>query len=186
MWNILLSLVFKISGNKNYLLYPLSKGFLHRFGTNPLWWLVLILTLVALIVLELGVSSLRKTFWPTDTDVFQELQKDAFIRKRFEETARGEEVEMGREREKDSLEMQREGEIQELLDRPRVMDDDGAGLVKSPVETVTSPLRTASGSLTRRKFSVDSGGGSARVGDKGRGGQKLRHSVDIAEVLGRK
>jgi phospholipid-translocating ATPase len=185
MWNILLSLVFKISGNKNYLLYPLSQGFLHRFGTNLLWWLVLILTLAALIVLELGVSSLRKTFWPTDTDVFQELQKDVFIRKRFEETARGEEeVEMGREREKDSLEMQREGEIQELLDRPRVMDDENTGLVKSPVETITSPLRTVSGSLTRRKFSVDAGGGG--VVDKGRGGQKLRHSVDIAEVLGRK
>jgi phospholipid-translocating ATPase len=136
-------------------------------------------------VLELGVSSLRKTFWPTDTDVFQELQKDAFIRKRFEETARGEEeVEMGREREKDRLEMQREGEIQELLDRPRVMDDENTGLVKSPVETVTSPLRTVTGSLTRRKFSVDAGG--AGVVDKGRGGQKLRHSVDIAEVLGRK
>jgi len=146
----------------------------------------LILTLAALIVLELGVSSLRKTFWPTDTDVFQELQKDAFIRNRFEETAHGEEeVEMGREREKDTLEMDREGEIQELLDRPRIMDDgDNTGLVKSPVEAVSSPLRAVTGSLTRRKFSVDAGGSA---GEKGKvGGPKVRHSVDIAEVLGRK
>jgi phospholipid-translocating ATPase len=176
MWNILLSLIMKIKGNKNYLLYPVAKGFLHQFGTNLLWWLVLILTLAALIVLELGVSSVRKAFWPTDTDVFQEFQKDKFIKKRFEDTAGGEgEVEMGREG-KSSVDAEREGEIQELLERPRVMDE---GLLKSPVE----PERTASGrSLTRRKFSVDveRGMGSGAVSPK------TRHSVDIAEVLGRR
>ncbi|TVY32279.1 putative phospholipid-transporting ATPase, partial [Lachnellula subtilissima] len=155
MWNILLSLMMKIKGNKNYLLYPVAKGFLTRFGSNLLWWLVFFLTLTAVIVLELGMSSVRKAFWPTDTDVFQELQKDVLIKKRFEETARGEgDVEMGkeeRERGKNSFDAEREGEIQELLERPRVMDDHG-GLVKSPVDPEES---TKKGSLTRRKFSVD-------------------------------
>ncbi|TVY37406.1 putative phospholipid-transporting ATPase [Lachnellula occidentalis] len=179
MWNILLSITMKIKGNKNYLLYPVAKGFLTRFGNNLLWWLVFILALTAVVVLELGISSVRKAFWPTDTDVFQELQKDALIKKRFEETARGEgDVEMGREeREKNSVDAEREEDIQKLLERPRVMD--GEGLVKSPVD---AEERTKGGSLTRRKVSVDveRGVGSG----SGTTSPRMRHSVDIAEVLG--
>lgn len=164
MWSILLSLLMKSKGNKNFLLYPVAKGFLTRFGSTLLWWAVLALTLASVVVLELGVSSVRKAFWPTDTDLFQELQKDPVIRRRFEDTARGEgDVEMGRE--KSSLEEEREGEIQELLDRPRVMDRE-EGLVKSPVEAEFGS-RT---SLTRRKISVDGG----------------KQSVDVGEGLGRR
>ncbi len=52
---------------------------------------VLALTLVSVILLELGVSSIRKSFWPTDSELFQELQKDKAIQKRLEESLKAEE-----------------------------------------------------------------------------------------------
>ena len=127
--------------------------------------------------------------------MFQVLQKDKIIRTRFEETIKKEEeglageVEMGREK-KSSMDVQREGEIQELLDRPRVMNLDGSGdVVRSPIEMEnegTLPNRNGSGSrsLTRRKFSVDVD--ELGVGEKEKVLPKTRHSVDIAELLGRR
>ncbi|KAI0999106.1 putative phospholipid-transporting ATPase [Podosphaera aphanis] len=126
LWQILLSDVFH--PGKTYPLYPIKDGFLHHFGAHSLWWLVLILSLACLFVLELGVSAIRKTFRPTDTDVFQELQSDALIRKRFEDTLAAESsgtsapVEMGRENNADRS----ESDIQALLNHsmlvPRDMD----------------------------------------------------------------
>jgi phospholipid-translocating ATPase len=197
LWTLFLSAVYK--PGKMYPLYPIKDGFIKFFGHDLLWWMVLALSLACLILLEIGASSVRKAFWPTDTDVFQALQKDKLIRQRFEETIRAEqegggEVEMARE--KTSMQARREIEIQELLDRPRVMAGAviDAEVVRSPVEmNESSVIRCASGShLTRRKFSTD--------GHGGRGGPteeyelvarksvppKTRHSVDIAEILGRR
>jgi len=151
-----------------------------------------LLTLASLVLLELGVSSIRRTFWPTDTDVFQELQKDRIIRQRFE-TIRvdqeGGEVEIGRD-EKTSAEVRRESEIQELLDRPRVMDG-GADVVRSPVETSGGSVgrRASGGNLTRRKFSVDvsaDADGMWEFSPRSAVPPKMRHSLDIAEALGKR
>ena len=192
-WTLALSGLYKPT--KSYPLYPIYNNFILHFGRDFLWWMTLFLSLTAVILLELGISSVRKAFWPTDTDVFQELQKDSFIRKRFEETIRaeaegGSAVEMGKE--KTSMEARREGEIQELLNRPRLMDgaDLDAEVVRSPVGLDQPDLsRSASGrTLTRRKFSTDGNGGrggveeyemAPRTSMQGR----TRHSVDIAEVL---
>jgi phospholipid-translocating ATPase len=73
---------------------------------------------------ELAVASLRSAYWPTDTDVFQELERDLSVRKRFEE-ASAVELQLGwdRGKKKDSAEIeterikqeQREGAVEELL-----------------------------------------------------------------------
>jgi len=101
---------------------------------------------------------------------------------------------MGREV-KSSMEARREDEIQELLDRPRVMNVVGAEVVHSPIEMnefVSAGMsRSASGHLKKRKFSVDTSiEGPADSGQIGIGARssvlpKIRHSVDIAELLGR-
>jgi phospholipid-translocating ATPase len=197
LWTLFLSAVYK--PGKNYPLYPIKDGFIKFFGDDLLWWMVLALTLACLILFEIGVSSVRKTFWPTDTDVFQVLQKDKIIRQRFEETIRAEkeggcEVEKGME--KASMEARREGEIQDLLDRPRVMDGaiTDAEVVRSPVELSGSGVfRSASGGhLTRRKFSTDGYGGRGgateefELAARSTVPPKTRHSVDIAELLGRR
>ena len=197
LWTLFLSAVYK--PGKNYPLYPIKDGFLKFFGDDLLWWMVLALTLACLVLLEIGVSSIRKTFWPTDTDVFQVLQKDKIIRQRFEETIRaeqegGSEVEMGRE--KTSMEARREGEIQELLERPRVMGGaiTDTDVVRSPVElNETGVIRSASGGhLTRRKFSSDGYGQRGgtmeefELASRSSVLPKTRHSVDVAELLGRR
>jgi phospholipid-translocating ATPase len=197
LWTLLLSIVYK--PGKTYPLYPIKDGFLKFFGHDLLWWMVLALTLGSLILLEIGVSSVRKACWPTDTDVFQELQKDKVIRQRFEETIRAEQEgggEVEKRNKKNSMEARREGEIQELLDRPRLMTGGitDAEVVRSPVEmNESSMIRSASGShLTRRKFSTDGYGGRGRVTEefemvtRNSVSPKTRHSVDIAEVLGRR
>ena len=197
LWTLLLSIVYK--PGKTYPLYPIKDGFLKFFGHDLLWWMVFALTLGSLILLEIGVSSVRKAFWPTDTDVFQELQKDKVIRQRFEETIRAEQEgggEVEKRNKKNSMEARREGEIQELLDRPRLMTGGitDAEVVRSPVEmNESSMIRSASGShLTRRKFSTDGYGGRGRVTEefemvtRNSVSPKTRHSVDIAEVLGRR
>ncbi|KAG9239039.1 putative phospholipid-transporting ATPase [Amylocarpus encephaloides] len=189
MWNILLSFAFKPTSSKTYPLYPVANGFLTRFGRNILWWLVVLLTLGCVVLLELGVSSIRKTFWPTDTDIFQELQKDNIIRRRFEETVRleeeGDRVEVEVEREKTSLD--REGEIQDLLDERRreILDADGE-ILKSPTDAEVNPPRMSSGNLTRRKFSTDTAMHNEEIELSTRTNPSTRHPVDIAEVLGRK
>ena len=202
LWTLLLSAVYKHGGGW-YLLYPIRDSFITHFGQNLLWWFSLFLTLAAVILFEIGVSSARKTFWPTDTDLFQELQKDRIIRERFEETIRreaegGGEVEMGKEKEKEknSSEAKREGEIQELLNRPRVMGGDGtaimddAEVVRSPVDirTVDGMIESAGGSLKQRKFSMDTSAIAVQAGETIEmtpTRKPTRHSIDIAELLRR-
>lgn len=120
LWNILLSAIYK-----DTITYAVKDSFLHYFGRNFLWWFTLIITLAALIIYELGVSSIKKAFWPTDTDIFQELQKDKIIRQRFEEAANSHEDELvGINNTEMALEeqMRREGEIQDLLDHRPMLD----------------------------------------------------------------
>lgn len=179
LWTAVLAAIFK--PNKTFPLYPIYQDFIDHYGRNFSWWLVLFLTLAALTLFELGVSSIRKTFWPTDTDVFQELQKDPIIRARFEETVR-KDVDGGegagatnRENLKNmNEEMFREGEIQDLLDRPRFM----TGAVEPG-----GMSRSATGSLHRRRISTDVGT-EIEMSPRTPGKPIFRHSVDIAEILG--
>jgi phospholipid-translocating ATPase len=84
------------------------------------------------LVFEIGVQSVKKSFWPSDEDVFQTLEKDPGVKRRFEEAASGE-LQQGWDRktnkEKDEEEKlkrvvselerkeeeRREGEVKEML-----------------------------------------------------------------------
>ncbi|KAF2138689.1 uncharacterized protein K452DRAFT_233405 [Aplosporella prunicola CBS 121167] len=82
LWNIILAAMY--SNNE---IYNVKDGFFDRFGRNASWWLTLIMILASVIVFELGISSLRATFFTTDVDAFQELEKDPQIRRRFEDAS---------------------------------------------------------------------------------------------------
>ncbi|KAF2434018.1 phospholipid-translocating P-type ATPase [Tothia fuscella] len=113
LWNIILSFVY----HKNKI-YNVKSGFTDRFGRNPVWWLTLILILISVLAFELGVQSLRNAYWTTDTDVFQELERDVEVRKRFEE-ASAMELQMGwsREGKKSSTELDRQRSREEQRER---------------------------------------------------------------------
>ncbi|KAK0727852.1 hypothetical protein B0T26DRAFT_638783 [Lasiosphaeria miniovina] len=70
LWNVLLSLVFSPSPGP----YVVRGSFIKGFGKNGMWWLVHFVALSALIVFELAVSAVRKSLWPTDQDLMQEVE----------------------------------------------------------------------------------------------------------------
>lgn len=124
LWNIILSAIYK-----NNAIYDVKEGFLQRFGRNALWWLTLMLIVTSCWALEICVKTVKATWFPSDADCFRELEKDPAIRQRFEQAAGMIErhttgpivsgpLEHVRTAEED---MQREGEMQEILDRPRHM-----------------------------------------------------------------
>lgn len=133
LWNILLDLTYN-TNSKSGKPYFVRNGFFEHFGKNPLWWLTLILIIVAVVVLDLAIVTLRAAWWPRDEDVFQELERDLGVRMRFEEAAamelqggwQGKEAMKQREEEKrirkDEEQSRREREVGELLrNRPTGM-----------------------------------------------------------------
>jgi phospholipid-translocating ATPase len=99
-------------------------------------------------------------------DIFREYEKDVELRRRFEEAA-STELQQGWDRgsKKSSAELMREGEVQELLDRPRVMEE-GRSLgqilrkrhsseQQSPKSEVTRPSDTGVGGNASSRPSMD-------------------------------
>jgi phospholipid-translocating ATPase len=130
LWNIILSERYKLSSGKG--VYDVPDNFLHHAGDNLLFWVVLLISVAAVLLFELTVSTLRALFFPTDVDIFQEYEQDLDIRKRFEEAA-APELQQGWDHgtKKSSFELARENaeldarerQVQELLSRPRVMTE---------------------------------------------------------------
>ncbi|AEO62999.1 uncharacterized protein THITE_2107835 [Thermothielavioides terrestris NRRL 8126] len=83
MWNLLLSGLFRHSFGP----YVVRDAFLRGFGRQPMWWLVLLVVLSALVVFELGVTAVRKSLWPTDRDLMQEMEHVKGVREVLREHA---------------------------------------------------------------------------------------------------
>jgi uncharacterized membrane protein len=145
--------------------YAVKGGFLGHFGKNPTWWLVVILTVLAVVVFELSVTAIRKVYLPNDVDIFQELEQDPVLRRRFEEAAAGggtddkysaDDSEIQKEHAK------REGEIQDLLDsRVDFRETTGHGPGRSgdsPHSPAASPMASRAVSPTgpRKRLHSDS------------------------------
>ena len=60
---------------------------MHRFGRSGLWWLVLILASSAVLLWEVGVQAVRIAWWPSEVEIFQELERDPYWSGRFREVA---------------------------------------------------------------------------------------------------
>lgn len=70
LWNIVLSAMYSRTPGP----YVVRDGFLRGFGAKAMWWLVHFVVLSATVVFELGVTAVRKSLWPTDTDLMQEME----------------------------------------------------------------------------------------------------------------
>ena len=113
-------------------IYYVRDTFLRGFGASLSWWLCLILILLAVLVFEMAMQSLLAAYLTTDENVFQALEKDPLVKRRFEEAAAGE-LQQGWDRKTNKSrddeervrevvenlqqreEMRREGEIKDLL-----------------------------------------------------------------------
>lgn len=158
LFNIILSAVYA----KN-VIYHVRGGLLDRFGRNASWWLTLIVTIFAVWAFEVAVRCLRGLWAQSDVEVFQELEKDPGLKRRFEEHAGictpdrhrfslsrqpSDWVEETRQKNRAAEEpaadqARREIEVEELLRRPRVM------FAESSVEAGTG--------VRRRQHSEDKG-----------------------------
>lgn len=131
LWMIILASIYT-----DNVTYNVRDSFFVRFGDNLLWWLTLLLIVVATMWFEFGIHSFKSAYFATDVDLFQLYERDLSIRKRFEEAAamelqagwrRGDKkssVELEREEQAQAM---RENEIVDLLARPRVMEEGNVG-----------------------------------------------------------
>lgn len=128
LWDLILSGIYS-----NNVVYDVRDGLLRRFGRSAAWWFTIILILAACWTFETAVKGLKIAWAPGDVDVFQELEKDDEIRKRFETAARAgtecgmmDDVENQMDEDaRASEEHRREEDVRELLKRPRaVMGND--------------------------------------------------------------
>ena len=126
LWNLILGLIYQQN-----VIYNVKDGLLDRFGRNLLWWLTLLLIILAVCLFEVTIKATKAAIWPTDVDIFQGFEQDIEVRKRFEEAAadllqqgwdRGTKkssLELARE---EAIQAEREAQVQALLDRPRDMN----------------------------------------------------------------
>lgn len=121
LWNLILSAVYA-----NNFEYNVKGGFLNRWGRSALWWLTLLLAVTSCLLLEVGLRALKGTFWPTDVEIFQSLEGDGAVRRRFERAA-GEFLSLQNDSGVLEEEKEREREVRELLERPRRMEEGGGG-----------------------------------------------------------
>lgn len=198
LWNILLSLTYS-----DNVIYDVKDGFLSTFGRNLAWWLVLIIAVSSTVLLEITVSTIRATIMPTDVDIFQALEQDLEVKKRFEEASAGE-LRMGWDRgtKKSSFEILREEEaareremqIEELLERRREMDREQDSVGENTRTGPTSNGREdeVPGSYAvRRRASIPANEDGIRFdegvddngGDRKSSSAPNRKSTDIAELF---
>jgi phospholipid-translocating ATPase len=146
LWNIILSCVYG-----DNVIHNVKWSFLHHFGRDLSWWLVFFLTVAVCMLFDVLLITIRNTFWPTDTDIFQEIEQDCDMRKRLEEAA-SEELQQGWNRDSERSDPQRptsrEAEVMEILDRPRDMEE-GRGVRRE--EDVEAIVARRFGSVKRER-----------------------------------
>lgn len=161
LFNIALSVTYK----DNYE-YDVKGALLDRFGRNPLWWCTLIIIIVGCLLYEIIVRAVKNALFPTDIETFQELEGDVGVRRRLEE-ASASELQAGWKHGKfnavvmgdggvDEEQAKREGEVQDLLDRPRMleegkkrMDEEQVVLVEDGSTEIHEMLSSRFGSVRR-------------------------------------
>lgn len=165
MWNLIISAVYPKSGK----IYFVKHGFISSFGRNAVWWAALALAVVSVFAFEILVRCSKSFFFPTETEIFQTLERDLSVKKRFEEAA-AVELQLGWQRgnKRSSAEIAREEEEEEK--RSREIEE----LIQNRPDHVKSIESTAHGPARVTTFNECT---SPTMGKK---------SLDLHEVFGRR
>jgi len=131
VWNFFLSAIYN-----NNIIHDVKGGITTRFGKELSWWLVYIFTVSACLIFDVSLITIRTAFWPTDVDTFQEIEKSREMRKLLEEAANEEPTQgwIGDKGKPDNV-CEREAAVQEILDRPRDMEEGRSGTPKTAVSS---------------------------------------------------
>ena len=71
LWNVILAALFSARVGP----YFVRDAFIKGFGQTWMWWCVTFLVLAELTVYELAIKVVRRTLWPTDQHVMQEMEE---------------------------------------------------------------------------------------------------------------
>jgi phospholipid-translocating ATPase len=58
---------------------------MHHFGNNLAWWATFIVATGVLAVGDLAIDACKKWWWPTQVEIWQELEQDAKVRKKLKD-----------------------------------------------------------------------------------------------------
>ncbi|MCJ1476728.1 hypothetical protein MMC13_005396 [Lambiella insularis] len=83
LWNIILGAVYKDNS-----IYDVKDGLLNRWGRNGLWWLSLLLIVIAVWTFEIMIKIAKIAWKPNDVDDFQQMEKDEVCWERIKMAAR--------------------------------------------------------------------------------------------------
>jgi phospholipid-translocating ATPase len=174
LWNLLLSVLYPDDK-----IYSVRRGLLERFGRDGLWGLTLIAVVLAVCVLEIGVKTVKATVLPSDVDVFQELERDAEVRTRFEGAAASLLQHSSGRGTKDSSpasylektdQEEREAQMQDLLNKRRTTDAHQNWTRRRP----SAPSRSSSAVKTATIHHTE---------EPQEMGEVPRRSVDVGELF---
>lgn len=190
LWNLLLSVLYRADQNP---IYNVHRALLDRFGRNLLWWITLLLIVLAVCVLEFSIKAIKTTMFPSDVDIFQGLEKDREVRKRFEEAAadllqqgwdrgtKGSSAEVELEA---AAQIEREAQVEQLLNKPRNTDEhrkpwlmrrrSAAGVPGTVMDTSSAAAEKDTKAATATE---DGTGNGTEMG------QVPRKSIDVAELF---
>ncbi|SMN19211.1 similar to Saccharomyces cerevisiae YMR162C DNF3 Aminophospholipid translocase (flippase) that maintains membrane lipid asymmetry in post-Golgi secretory vesicles [Maudiozyma saulgeensis] len=79
IWMVALPVINKSDG-----IYDVPYGFIHHFGRDITFWCTCFILALLPITLDIVYQTFKRTFWPSDVDIFAELEKKDEIRKKLE------------------------------------------------------------------------------------------------------
>ncbi|KAK5781085.1 aminophospholipid-translocating P4-type ATPase DNF3 PWA37_002008 [Arxiozyma heterogenica] len=65
-------------------IYDVAYGFYNHFGKDITFWCTCFALVVLPIIIDIVYQTLKRTLWPTDSDIFAELEKKSNVRKKLE------------------------------------------------------------------------------------------------------
>ena len=187
LWNIILSVVYPFNP-----IYYVHHALLDRFGRSFLWWITLILVVTAACLVEVTIRTVKAALWPSDVDVFQALEQDPHIRRRFEDAAAGLLLQQQHTRDrtgvkKSSQEIAREeadeadrvAQVEALLNKPRGNRNETRNV------SGLNQDRRASASQRRSATQMDESSHEMKEvsATPAPGQQQQRRSIDIGELF---
>ncbi|KAF3930731.1 hypothetical protein ABW19_dt0209668 [Dactylella cylindrospora] len=92
-------------------IYYVPQEFALHVGRDLLWWVILLYMSACCILLELTVKAIKTTFFPSEVDHFQAIQKDPVLKKRLEHAAYTPDCNFFEELDKASFESPMSGEL---------------------------------------------------------------------------
>jgi phospholipid-translocating ATPase len=137
LWNLILGATYDRAAP----VYDVRGGIFHRWGRSLLFWITLLAVVVAILLLEIVLKTAWFTLKPGDTEIFQALEKDPEVRKRFEESAahllqqgweRGSKRPSYEAARHSESQAEREAQVEDLLSRPRTVDTTSSSSMPKP------------------------------------------------------